>query len=353
MFLDNNRRRQFRQQLENAFTSTTLDLFLQDWLDKKLESIVPSGKEFPMECHLVILWAEREGRLLAFLQAIDVHHENPTFRKFVGELMSTPMAAIPQPGVPTRPYMVNQRPVLDRSTFWQRLVALADGVGGNRVLVVNGGVGKSYSRWPVSHICDPIRKFALLACVDANAGKVVNVDGARLAGLIATRLWGSSSLSIEDGLAQPHRVTKDLTSVIVQRLAALQERTCLIIDELDLVNLDDTAIELLRRLCQAVDGNECPQVWLFLFGLDPKRLGPRVAPFLSVDQVQRPSRQDIEDYLVWFAGTVGKPLLPGALEQAVDTLDAVLLAAPDHSNWDTFHQMLAQKCSGIAQGTVP
>lgn len=55
MFLDNNRRRQFRQQLENAFTSTTLDLFLQDWLDKKLESIVPSGKEFPMECHLVIL----------------------------------------------------------------------------------------------------------------------------------------------------------------------------------------------------------------------------------------------------------------------------------------------------------
>ena len=126
-----------------------------------------------------------------------------------------------------------------------------------------------------------------------------------------------------------------------------------ILDELNLVNLDDSAIDLLGKVAEAVDGGECPQLWLFLFGLEPGTLGPRVGRFVAVDQVQRPSRQDIEDYLMWFAAWVDRPKDSTALTGIVDALDASLPTSPQHSDWDAFHTLLNDKCTGIAEGTLP
>jgi hypothetical protein len=199
---------------------------------------------------------------------------------------------------------------------------------------------------------NPAQQLATLACVDANAGAIIDVDGARLANLIATRLWGDSELGTEVNLAMPNRIARDLGSLILQRLAALTHPTWLVIDELNLVNLDESAIELLGRMCQAVDGNECPNVWLLLFGLNPDKLGSR-GRYLVVDRVRRPQRTDIEDYLMWFAATVGKAQRPGALKATIDQLDGALTADPDHETWHSFHDLLGRQCSGIAEGTLP
>lgn len=347
--LDSGQKRLLRESLVAAFDSNTLDLFLQDWLDKRLDSIVPPATIFPMQCQLVILEMERSGRFVEFLQAIQTNHTNVALKAFVARLIETSDRAMPVGGTQARPYIVNRRPVLDRTTFWQRLTTLVNGGGGDRVLIVNGGVGKTYSRWPMSYLCDPSRNHALIVSIDVNVGNVLNVDGVRLANLIAARLWGNATINDVDELAQSIRVTKDLGGMIIQRLAALSERTWLIIDELNLVNLDESAIDLLQRLCQAIDGGECPHVWLFLFGLDPGKLSSRVGRFLPVDLVQRPSRQDIEDYMVSFTKTIGKPRTADSLAQMVDELDALLLSAPDHSSWERFHEMLSQKCSSLVQ----
>jgi hypothetical protein len=164
-------------------------------------------------------------------------------------------------------------------------------------------------------------------------------------------MWGGSIDDVDD-LSQPHRITRDLATLVTQRLAELQQPTWLILDEFDLVNLDATAIELLRKLCENIQAGECPQLWLFLFGLDPNKLGARIAQFLPMDVVTRPSRQDIEEYVTWFAGTMGKPLLDKTLKTTVDVLDGTLAANPDHASWDRFHDVLKQKCSGIAQGAL-
>jgi hypothetical protein len=336
-----------------AFDHDSLNLFLQDWVGTKLEDSIDVNTNFPMQCQQVILWAERAGQLTHLLDAIKTNHPKDSFRQFVANLLSRPTILPSGTGIAVRPYLVNRRPVLNRTTFWQHLTELSSGSNSSRVLIVNGGVGKSYSRWPISFMCDPSRTAATMVTIEVNAGNAVNVDAVRLGNLIATRLWGGFDWNDADELAQSSRVVKDLGSMIVQRLAALKERTWLIIDELNLVNLDESGIDLVRRLCQAIDAGECPYVWLFVFGLDPAKLGSRLGRFLAIDLVKRPCRQDIEDYIVWFANTIGQPRSSDSLKPTVDELDALLPSVPDHSSWDKFHDMLSQKCFSLAQGTLP
>jgi hypothetical protein len=218
---------------------------------------------------------------------------------------------------------------------------------------VTGGVGKSYSRWPVS---EASKNVARTVKIDASVDKVVDFDAVRLAGLIEGRLAERPVRGELDELAQAPRLIKDLLPPLLQQLAQIKEPTWLIVDELDQVNLDASALELLSQLCEAIEGLECPQVWLFLIGLNPARLIPRVRrafPPSSVDEVRRPARQDIEAYLVWFASTFGKSIPAPALAPLVDGLDALLLPVPDYASWEEFHKSLRQTCSGIEQGTLP
>lgn len=352
MKLDNATKRQLRVLMTQTFTESELDLFLQDWLNTSLDDIAPLQDLFEMKCQRILLWAERKGLFRELLEALAANHPNPGMRTYSAGALA---AATPQPtaapGANSRPYMVNLRPMVDRGTLWQHLQAFANGTTNNRVLVVTGGVGKTYSRWPVSYFCGPPQQQAKLACVDANESGVTSVDAGRLANLIATRLWGDTKLGKEKNLATANRIGRDVGSVIVQRLAALEQPTWLVIDELNLVNLDQSAIELLGRLCQAVDGSECPNVWLLLFGLNPSKLGSR-GSFLVVDQVARPQPQDIEDYLTWFAQSIKKTPPPAALAASVAQLDAALTADPNHETWQSFHAVLRQQCSAIAAGVA-
>ena len=353
MTLDNQQRRQLRQEMIGAFDRQALDLFLQDWLDIELERVTPAGKIFDMECQLVILWAEDTGRLTALLQAFQNHHPKQAFASFAAALLTKLSTTVTAPGAPNRPFFINTRPVLNRKLFWERLSNLANGGPVGRVLAVNGGVGKSYSRWPISHICDPSRNQARMVRVEANSGGVLDVTGVSLASAIASRMWGSDELPGADELAQVSRVTKDLASTLIARLAALPNRTWLVIDELDLVNLDKSAVEFLCKLCEAVDGNECPNLWLFLLGLEPTKLSAHVAPYIPLDVVHRPERADIEDFVRWFARTAGRSDDPVALKPTIDALDVLLPPDPNHDHWKQFHAQLHHTCERIRQGTLP
>lgn len=353
MALDNQQRRQLRQEMVGAFNRPALDLFLQDWLDIELERVVPPGNIFDMDCQLVIAWAERNGRLTALLQAFQNNHPKQTFASFAAGLLARLSTTVTAPYATNRPFFINTRPVLNRKHFWERLSKLANGAPGGRVLAVNGGVGKSYSRWPISHICDPSRNHARMVRVEANSGQTLDVTGVSLATAIASRMWGDNGLEGGDELAQVSRITKDLAATLIARLAALPDRTWLVIDELDLVNLDKSAVEFLCKLCEAVDGNECPNLWLFLLGLEPTKLSAHVAPYIPLDVVHRPERTDIEEFVRWFARTAGRPDDPLVLKPSIDALDALLPPEPNHDHWKQFHSQLHDTCERFRQGTLP
>jgi hypothetical protein len=352
MTLDNEQRRQLRTTMLPAFTFPTLDLFLQDHLNVVLPNVVPAQSEFELQCQSLLMWADQNGRTVEFLTAIVTFHGNQVLKQLAQQLLNTP-ASRRTPGavVMPRPFVVGVQPVINRNTFWDRLKVFAGGQqGAGRVLMVDGGVGKSYSRWPVSHMCDPSRRVARMVPIEVNVGSDVNLDGARLAKLIADRLWGVGSLGIDD-LSQPNRISRDYYTLIIQKLSTLTERIWLVLDELDLVNLDETAYEFLRRLCRDLEQLQAPNVWLILIGLGPARLG-KAARYLPVDSVHRPLRSDIQEYISWFARSVGKNLTQLTLDNTVASLDNLLPQTPNHQSWDEFHEQLRVTCDGIVQGTV-
>lgn len=355
MALDNIQRERLREAMLNAFVRDSFELFLDDKLGIRLDDIVPRDKPFRYECHLVIIWADREGQLPSLLAAMRDGQNNPPLKDLAKELLGPPPPPPTPPGGVTaaHPHLLGRRPLVNRTSLWTHLDEVARGVRKDRVLLINGGVGKTYSQWLIGHACDPARSGGRLAYVDVNAAGVANVDARQVAELIANRLWGPGTLGDDTDLAQPQRVAHDLSALMINRLAALTAPVWLIVDELDMVNLDLSALELLRRLCEAVQRGECDQLWLFLVGLDRLKLGPKVSPYVAVDLVERPLRADIESHIQALAVRAGKPLSEEQLGPAVDELDALLPPAPDHAAWEAFHDLLVRKSGDIAHGVLP
>jgi type II secretory pathway predicted ATPase ExeA len=355
MALDNTQRSRLRTAMVGAFVRDSFELFLDDRLGVRLDTIVPPDKTFDFECQLVIVWADREGQLSALLMALREGQNNPPLKALAQELLG-PQPAPPAPpgGLPAaHPHLVGRRPLVNRNSLWTHLDEVVRGVRNDRVLLINGGVGKTYSQWLIGHAYAPLRNDGRLAYVDANATGAAHVDARQLAELIANRLWGQGTLGDDADLAQPQRVAHDLAALMINRLAALPAPVWLIVDELDLVNLDLSALELLRRLCEALQRGECDQLWLFLVGLDRQKLGPRVSPYVAIDLVERPRRADIESHIQALAERAGMPLSAGQLKPAVDDLDALLPPAPDHAAWEAFHDLLVRKSGDIANGALP
>ncbi len=69
---------------------------------------------------------------------------------------------------------------------------------------------------------------------------------------------------------------------------------------------------------RVADLNECPNVWLFLIGLEPTKLSSHVAPYIPLDVVHRPKREDIEEFVRWFARAAGRSDDPVALKPTID-----------------------------------
>lgn len=336
-----------RKKMLLAFDKDSLDLFLQDYLNIILAEVVNTLVGFEMVCNLFLRWARQEGKLQLFLQAVVQQHDNAAFKQFAWGLLAKPAPA--DNGASKRPFIFANRLLLDRSSLWERLDGLAAGREQSRVLVVSGGVGKTYSQWPVSSMC-PEATGLSLARVDVAAGKIVDVDALRLATLISNRLGGNTKALETDDLAQAVRQGNDLGEMLVQLLSNLPKQTWLILDQLNAVNLDSSAADVISRLCEAVDARECPNVRLFLFGLDREKLSSRIRGQLLVDLVGRPSKNDISEYLVWFANSANKQLSEQSLETAAAKLDAVLTELPAHAHWATFHEELEDQCRKIKEG---
>ncbi len=171
---------------------------------------MPAGNIFDMDCQQVIIWAERSAARSRCCckpsRSITANRRSGDFAAGLLAKLSTSVAA---PEAPNRSFFIGTRPVLNRKVFWDRLSALANGApGAGRVLAVSGGVGKSYSRWPISHICDPTKNHARMVRVEANSGDALDVTAASLAHAIAFRMWGADTLDGSDDLAQMSRIGK-------------------------------------------------------------------------------------------------------------------------------------------------
>lgn len=358
MDLTNLQRKELRHQMLGAFgDADTLDLFVSDNLDIRLAEKISVKVSLELVCNSFLVWAQQTGKLRTFLEAVQADTKNlkPEIRTLAGSLLaaSTTAAMAPAGAPGLRAHLISNRPVLNRKNYWDALNAMASGGGGSRVLAVNGGVGKSHSLWPIAHICQSSGNGARLAFVAVDEDSVLNVDAARLATLISKCLWGATNgLEVED-LPQAVRQAKDLAVTLIQRLSVHPEPTWLILDQLNVVNLDPSAACLLGRLCEAVDAGECPKVRLFFFGLDPGKLPPKVSLFLKVDLVKRPLRQDIEEYVLWFAQAADRPATDAKMAQVIDGLNALLADTPDHDNWFLFHKALQAVCESIKEGVLP
>ncbi len=345
-------RKDLRDQILNAFVDAkALEMFLDEHMNLKLDRYVASKNNFETQCFDLINRAQSDGKITDLLQSLANHHSNAGFSAFAAGLLATqtPLPVAAPPRTLARPYIVKRRPILNRRKFWDHLASFAT-ESGNRVLVVKGGVGKSYSLWLASHHCASGKQCASIVQVSVNAGKVLDVDGTRIVSLIADRLWGHAVAT--DEFATPVRGSRDFGALLVQRLSQIQERTWIFLDEFNLVNIDDSALELLRKLCTAIDAGECPKVWLLLVGLDPAKLDARVGAYLPTDDVERPTQEDIKDYLVWFAQTLGRSVTAASLDQVTAELGALLPDWPGHADWATFHRKLAEKCQAIEQGVL-
>lgn len=349
MELNNTERADLRREMLGSFTREELDIFLQDRLDVELRIIVDVEGSDELVFQNFIRWAGRRGELTKFLQAVSAAPNLPRLQAIAATLLAKAQSAsAPGGNGNAKPFTVSGRLVIDRDPLWQRVTALG-GPGSNRVLVVNGGVGKSHSVWLLSYLCDPSFGAARLVWVDTSDADVPITPGS-LAKLLAVRLWDGTSGAGPDPFAQDARDSKGLASWLINRLSGLSKPTWLVLDELDLVNLEPESLELLARLSKAVDAGQCPNVWLFLVGLDPNRLGAQVAHFVPVDLVTRPARTDIESYITWFARSVNSGEPPARLAAAVDELDAVLQPTPSYADWEAFHDRLRDKCGRLAKG---
>lgn len=348
MELNSIERANLRMGMLASFTLGDLDIFVQDHLDVELVNIVDTAGTFELVCQRFIRWAERKGGLTRFLQAVVADPKLPKLLQISTELVAKAQAAAASGGGNDKPFIVSGRPVIDRDPLWQRVTTLG-GPGSNRVLVVNGGVGKSHSVWLLSYLCDPSFGTARLVLVDARDADVPITPGS-LASLLAMRLWDTTNGAGSDPFALDARDSKGLANRLINRLSGLLTATWLVIDELDLVNFEPESLDLLSRLSKAIDTGQCPNVWLFLIGLDPNRLGAQVGQFVPVDLVTRPARADIESYVTWFARSVGSGESPANLGAAVDELDEVLQPTPSREDWDAFHDVLRDKCGRLAKG---
>ena len=349
MKLNNPERENLRKAMLASFTFDDLDIFVQDHLNVELATVLNIASGFGIVCQRFILWAERNGELTRFLQFVAADPQLPKLLQIATELVQKAQARA-APGVGSaKPFIVRSRPLIDRDPLWKLITALDD-PGTNRVLVVNGGVGKSHSTWMLSYLCDPSFGTARFVLVDALDAEVPVTPGS-LAKLLSMGVWETANGAGSDPFALDSRDAKGLARRLISRLSALEKPTWLVIDELDLVNLEPESLELLARLSKAIDQGQCPNLWLFLIGLDPKGLGTQVGPYVPVDLVTRPKRNDIESYVTWFAQSVSSNEPPAKLAAAVDELDAVLQPAPSYEDWEAFHNLLRDKCTRLKEAT--
>jgi hypothetical protein len=345
--LNNEERRRLREAMLSSFANLDrLDIFVQDHLDVVLNHKVKTDAALEVVFQSFIRWADEAGQVTKFLQAALGDANLPHLRAIAEELVAKAGAAAASGNGQGKPFVVRNRPVLDRESLWHRLTALG-GPGANRVLVVNGEVGKSHSVWMLTYLCDSSIGTAQLKTVDARDAEVPVTPGS-LARLIATRVWNEAGVAGPDPYAQDARDSRKLATLLIGKLSALQEPTWVVIDELDQVNLERrrwiSSPGSARRstpasvpTCGSSSSGSTPTGWARRWGSS------------SVDVVKRPQKTDIESYVSWFARSVNNGD-QATIATVVNELDAVLQHTPSYAEWEAFHKLLQLRCRDLAGG---
>src|SRR5688572_24873528 len=120
MKLNNNERTRLRQAMLDSFTTLErLDLFVQDKLDVVLAHVVITVADLEVVVQSFIRWAEDRGRLTEFLQAALAEPKLPRLRPIATELVAKAAAAAAAVDGNGKPFVVSNRPLLDRDSLWQ------------------------------------------------------------------------------------------------------------------------------------------------------------------------------------------------------------------------------------------
>ena len=346
MALTKGMREGLQMAMKDAFTQDTLDEFLQNKLDEILAEVVPTGHNFRYICLLLIRRFEKDGRIVELCQNFINFHGNQELVDISNEILnySVPVNASGE----AKPHIVKRRPVLNRSNLWDCLKGLSEDQPDSQLLFITGdaATGKSYSRWLISHYCSPDPPVF----IDVADDNELEIDSLYLARRITTRLRPKLQLAVFDDQAQPSRTTKHISDQLVMGLSELQTQTWLVIDGLNSIRVDNTAIELLQRICDAVQLGEILNLRLILIGLNLQNLDYETATYTPCDQVTRPNLKDIENFLIWFTERVEQVPVMEAIAAFARQLDDLLPATLTHQAWKPFHKELYEKCRGIEEG---
>jgi hypothetical protein len=347
------RRKSLRTALYGNVQYDTLELLLSDEFGvTRLLNVVRATVSYEAQCHDLVLWVEGAGQLETFCRALQRYEktkDNLVLQAVVTAVLESlrATAAAPPGSAPGRQLLLNRRPFLNRQTLWTKLGSFAAGSGADRLLLVRGeeASGKSYSEYLISYFAAPSN--AAFVSVDAPAVAQGELEAPPLAARIAARFGGEATGGPIDDLSQAARQGKWHEETLIPRLANLRQPTWLMIDGLNKVPLGRSALDLLIRLCRAVELNECPELWLILVGLNGPELGSRYDGFIPDDEACAPKVEDVKEFIRVVATSAGKQVGPEALDEYATELCTTLGAKPSHASWTAFHRRLADKCRKI------
>jgi hypothetical protein len=354
MTLSAAQRQRFREALIGAVTYDGLEIVMSDKMNiTSLSTIVRALVTYELQCHDLILWAERGGQLEALCRAFQTHPKtagNMALEAITTELLQAGNGTAAGGAAPGRKMILNRRPFLDRSSLWTSLQTFSAGADTlDRLLVVSGpeASGKSYSQVLMSAAAAGAAKFVLVEVSPPREGEL---DATGLATAIADRLWTDSPMRHFDDFGQQARDAKWYGDRLVARLAGLDSPMWLTIDGLNTVQPGPSAIDLLTRLCRAIEFGECPKLWLAIIGLEASRLGPSFETVVAEERAKGPTDDDIAEFVRTFAQQFGRPIDDPAVQRHTADLRTALGAKLSHAGWTEFHRLLAEKCRTIKAG---
>ncbi len=358
MNLTSLQRKTLREAMQrNILTMDELDLHIaQDMIETSLAEVGVSTVALPSACQALIVWAEKKRRLAQLLDGLAASNEFPDAAAAALALKQTMVAngaAVGSPGPHTN-RLLSARLFLNRSGFCRLLRDFANKRHADRVILVQGEEksGKTYSKYIIASAAEQMG--ATFVPVDLNEDAIGGrTDAQSLTRRLLMRLDGPAPRSPYDDLGQDANKAIYYTDALLARLGRLQDPVWLIIDNVNGLRVDQTARDLVWRICDAVETGECDNLWLILLGVAETDAVMSQQVFVS-DRALLPQQADVHEFLTWFLSGKGKSLAENELIAHVDEVMAHarhLAAATDGPSrsdaWTDLHGAIRRKCEAL------
>jgi len=250
--------------------------------------------------------------------------------------------------------LVSTRILLNRDGLCDLLRSFADRHGPDRVILVQGDEksGKSYSKFYVSAAAaEAEAKLVQLDLDDPNAPG--RTDAQRFTQRLLTRFGAPAPRSQFDDFAQDANRAVFHTETMLGYLSNLREPTWLVIDNVHGLQVDQSARDLVWRLCEAVDTGECSNLWLVLVGVAETDAVMSQQIFVS-DRALPPRQQDVRAFIDWFLAQTGKTLADPVVAAHVEEVMTHVANVTDATDgptktlaWQALHGAIHQKCAAL------